>query len=40
VELVETMRSLWREVNIYREDNERMMKCLDEFLKSINMFHR
>jgi hypothetical protein len=35
-----TMRSLHREVQSYREDNERIMKAQEEILQSLNMLHR
>jgi hypothetical protein len=35
-----TMRSLHREVQRYREDNERIMKDHKEILQSLNMFHK
>jgi methyl coenzyme M reductase gamma subunit len=35
-----TMRSLHREVQIYREDNERIMNDLEEILQSINILHK
>jgi hypothetical protein len=35
-----TMRSLHREVKIYRVDNERIMKAQEEILQSLNVFHK
>jgi hypothetical protein len=40
VELVETMRSLQKEVQSYREDNERMIRAQEELLQSLNMLQR
>jgi hypothetical protein len=34
------MRSLHREVQSYREDNERIMKAQEEILQSLNMLHK
>jgi hypothetical protein len=34
-----TMRSLHREVNIYIEDNERIMKAQEEIRHSLNILH-
>ena len=34
------MRSLHREVQSYRVDNERIMKAQDEILHSLNMLHK
>jgi hypothetical protein len=35
-----TTRSMQREVNIYRVDNENIMKALEEILQSLNMLHK
>jgi hypothetical protein len=35
-----TMRSLHREVQSYRDDNERIMKAQEEILQSLNMLHK
>jgi predicted RNase H-like nuclease (RuvC/YqgF family) len=35
-----TMRSLQREVQSYRDDNERIMKALKEILQSLNMLQK
>jgi hypothetical protein len=35
-----TMRSLHREVQHYRDDNERIMKDQEEILQSLNMLHK
>jgi hypothetical protein len=40
VELVETMRSLQKEVQSYRVDNERMMRAHEEILQSLNMLQK
>jgi hypothetical protein len=34
------MRSLHREVQSYRDDNERIMKAHEEILQSLNMLHK
>jgi hypothetical protein len=34
-----TMRSLQKEVQSYRVDNERIMKSQEEILQSLNMLH-
>jgi len=34
------MKSLHREVESYREDNEKIMKSQKDILKSLNIFHR
>jgi hypothetical protein len=40
VELVETMRSLQKEAQSYRADNEKMMRTREELLQSLNMLHK
>jgi len=35
-----TMRSLHRELQSYRVDNERIMKAREEILQSLNIFHK
>jgi hypothetical protein len=35
-----TMRTLHREVQSYRDDNERIMKAWDEIIQILNMFHK
>jgi len=35
-----TMRSLHREVQSYRVDNERIMKAHEEIIQSLNMLHK
>ena len=35
-----TMRSFYREVRRYRDDNERIMKAREEVLHSLNMLHK
>jgi hypothetical protein len=37
VELVETMRSLRKQVQSYREDNERMIISQEDLLQTLNM---
>jgi hypothetical protein len=34
-----TMRSLLREVQSYRENNERIMKAQEDIIQSLNMLH-
>jgi hypothetical protein len=35
-----TMRSLYREVQSYKVDNERIMKAQEEILQNLNMLHK
>jgi len=35
-----TMRILHREVNSYRDDNERVMKALEEIIQRLNILHK